>query len=335
MTNCNNVLFSFVSYRRNIKDMPYVNKLANLEQAIGVSRALSEIFGDELEFKSLKNMPLKDCLELEEQGIITKELIENKDISAYGISEDGTKKVFACEEDHIKIICLKKGFSLEECFAEANLMDDRLLDKLEMSFNVNFGYLTANPHFVGTGMEIGCFLFIPALVKSGIFKKVQSELLKKEFVLMNINWGRWDEKSPFVIIKNTYTFGYKESQFAEKLYKIVKKIIELENAEENKAFNIGASTLTDDIFRNYGVLMSSYRISYQEAEERLGNVFWGLNLNILKRKKGFDIFKILATIKENHINDSKDESIKESEKKRSKKISNFINDNICKGEVDV
>ena len=183
MTNCNNVLFSFVSYRRNIKDMPYVNKLANLEQAIGVARALSEIFGEELEFKSLKNISLKTCLELEEQGIITKELIENKDISAYGISEDGTKKVFACEEDHIKIICLKKGFSLEECFTTASLMDDKVLDKLEMSFNVNFGYLTANPNLVGTGMEIGCLLFIPAIVKSGIINKVKTELLKKDFKL--------------------------------------------------------------------------------------------------------------------------------------------------------
>ena len=86
MTNCSNVVFSYVSYRRNIKDMPFVNKLTDFEQAVGVARSLSEIFGEELEFKSLKNLPLSICQELEEKGIITKELIENKDISAYDIT---------------------------------------------------------------------------------------------------------------------------------------------------------------------------------------------------------------------------------------------------------
>ena len=69
MTNCNNVIFSYVSYRRNIKDVPFVNKLSDQELAVCVSRSLSEIFNDELEFKSLKNIPLNECLKLEELGI--------------------------------------------------------------------------------------------------------------------------------------------------------------------------------------------------------------------------------------------------------------------------
>ena len=56
MTDCKNVIFCSVSYRRNIKDMLFVNKLSDTEQAISVCRSLSEIFGDEFEFKSLKNI---------------------------------------------------------------------------------------------------------------------------------------------------------------------------------------------------------------------------------------------------------------------------------------
>ena len=335
MTNYSNVIFSYVSYRRNIKDMPFVNKLTDFEQAIGVCRSMSEIFGEELEFKSLKNIPLSTCLELEEKGDITKELIENKDISAYGISENGEKKVFACEQDHIRIVATQKGFNLEECFKTANLMDDLILEKLEMCFDVNIGYLTANPKQAGTGMEIGCLLFIPAVVKSGAYKKVQSELLKHEFEFLNMDGGTWNEKSPFVIIKNIFTFGYKENQFAEKLYKIVEKIIELEKAEENNLFNLSASTLVDEIFRNYGTLLGAYRISYEEAQERLGSILWGLDLNVLKRKKKFDIFSNLVKIKEKHLLGGKEENIKEIEKKRAKTICNIINDCIVKGEVDV
>lgn len=335
MTNCNNVIFSYVSYRRNIKDMPFTNKLADFEQAIGVSRALSEIFGDELEFKSLKNMSLNKCLQLEESGIINKELIENKDISSYGINESGEKKVFACEEDHIRIISIKKGFNLEESFVIANQMDDQILEKLEVCFDVNLGYLTANPKLVGTGMEIGCLLFIPALVKSGAYKKVISDLLKKEFEFLSLNGKVWDEKSPFVIIKNIYTFGYKENQFAEKLYKIIEKIIELEKTEENNLFNMSASTLVDEIFRSFGIVLGAYRMSFDEAKQKLSNILWGLELNILKRKKKFDILDILPKIKENHLLCAKEENVKEIEKKRAKKLYEFVSEYICKGDVDV
>ena len=335
MTNYNNVIFSYVSYRRNIKDVPFVNKLADFEQAIGISRAVSEIFGEELEFKALKNLPFGECLKLEEKGIITKGLIENKDISAYGISENLENTIFISEEDHIRILVKKSGFMLEECFKKANSMDDQILEKLEMCFEVNLGYLTANPKLFGTGMEVGCLIFIPAIINSGLFSKIKSELLKNEFVALSLDGNQYNEKSPFVLIKNTFTFGYKEAQFAEKLYKIVEKILELEKAEEDKIFNMSASTLVDEIFRNYGIISNCYRISYEEAENRLGNILWGLELNILKRKKKFDIISILAKIKENHLTNAQEIGIKEIEKNRAKYLNCFIKDNIFKGEVDV
>lgn len=335
MTSCNNVIFSCVGYRRNIKDVPFVNKLADFEQAVGISRSMSEIFGEELEFKSLKNMPLKTCLELEEKGIISKDLIENKDISAYGVSDSGEKKIYINEQDHIRLICRHNGFKLDECFSTANKMDDLVLEKLEMCFNVSLGYLTANPRLVGTGIEVCCGLFIPAIVKSGLIEKVQKDLLKNEFEFLSISGEKYNKKSPFVLIKNIFTFGYKESQFAEKLYKIIEKIIELEKAEENKIFNISASTLTDEIFRNYGVLCNAYRISYEEAEEKLASILWGLELNVLKQKKKFEIMQFLAKIKENHLTKNSEESVKEIEKLRAKKIAGFLTENIFKGDVDV
>ena len=335
MTNYSNVIVSYVSYRRNIKDVPFVNKLIDNEPAVGIARSMSEIFGEELEFKSLKNLPLNFCLELQEEGIITKELVENKDISAYGINENQEKIVYTCEQDHIRLLSKKSGFALEDCFNVANAMDDQVLEKLEVCFDVNLGYLTANPKHFGTGMEIGCMLFIPAIMQSGYISKIKSEFLKNEFEFLNIDGGEYDEKSPFVIIKNTFTFGYKENQFAEKLYKIVQKILELEKAEEDKIFNVSASTLVDNLFRNYGILSNAYRISFKEAQERLGQILWGVELNILKRKKKFDIMSILAKIKENHILNGKEEGIKETEKKRAKILSDFIKEYVYKGEVDV
>ena len=70
MTDYKNVICSLVSYRRNIKDMPFVKTLTDTEQAVGVVRSMSEIFGDDFEFKALKNISTEDCLILLEKGEI-------------------------------------------------------------------------------------------------------------------------------------------------------------------------------------------------------------------------------------------------------------------------
>ena len=333
MTNCNNVVYSCVSYRRNIKDMLFVNKLSDHEQAISIARSLDEIFGEMLEFKSLKNISLLDCLKMEELGIFTKELVENKDISAYGTSENKETMVFVNEQDHIRIQVQKKGFCLADCFKKANELDDIILDKLEITFDNNFGYLTANPFLMGTGMEVSCALFVPALVYSKKFKQLCVNLLKNEFKFFSINGEEWDERSPFVIIKNIFTFGCKENQFAEKLQRIVEKILELEKLEDNNQFNLSSSILVNNIFRAYGLLTNSYRLNYLESEENLGYVLWGINLNILKCKNKFDLVELLGKIKEKHLGN--DENVKETEKARARLITDIVANNIIKGDVDV
>lgn len=331
MINCNNVVFSSVSLRRNIKDMLFVNRLSDFEQAVSVSRALSEIFGERLEFKSLKNLPLDKCYKLLEKGEITKELIENKDISAYGISADCKVRVFANEEDHIRIETRACGKNLEWCYSETAKLDDILLDKLEVAFDNNLGYLTANPNKIGTGLEVCFGLFLPSLITSGKFKKIYKTIITNDFEVISITGEKWDEKTPFVCIKNKYTFGQKENEFAENLTRICEKLLELEQSEENNIFNTSASTMVDDIFRAYGILNNAYRINLKDAEIYLGYVLWGLNLNLFEQKK-FDLINLLYKIKENHLQQG---SIKEQEKERARLLNKEIGKLLRKGDIDV
>lgn len=330
MEDYKNILFCSVSYRRNIKDMPFVKTLTDGEQAIGVTRSLSEIFGDDYEFKSLKNLSLQDCKILEEDGTITANLIDNKDISAYGKSLDGESLLYINEQDHIRVIVNSKKFNLEECYKKANIIDDKILDKLEMSFNTDFGFLTSNPYLCGTGLEIEVLLFLPAIAYNNLFEKIENDLLKNQYDVIHIG----NTTSPFFKIKNKYTFGSKENEIAENLYKIVLKIIELENNEESKIFDFSASHLADRIFRSYGILHNAYRLGVDETIELLGQLLWGINLRMLKSKKQFDILDVLCKIKENHLSEGV-LSVKEAEKKRARYLSDLISLNIQKGEVDV
>ncbi len=334
MENCKNVLSCSISYRRNIKDMPFVKLLTDSEQAIGVTRSLSEIFGDDFEFKALKNIPLNECKILEEEGVITPELIDNKDISAYGKSYLANNILLINEQDHIRIKSQSIGFDLEKCYQEANKIDDKILDKLEMSFSTEFGFLTSNPNLCGTGMQIEVLLFLPALAYSQKLDKISQDLLKNQIVLSDIHGNTQNITCPFCKIYNKFTFGFKESEFAENINSFVKKIVELETSEENNIFEFSASHLVDCIFRNYGLLGNAYRLDYAETINALGYVLWGINLKVLKLKKQFDILDIMCKIKENHLN-SDNLNPKEIEKKRARQISQILISSVLKGEVDV
>lgn len=335
MENYNNVLTCSVSYRRNIKDMPFVKMLTDSEQAIGVTRSMSEIFGDDYEFRALKNLPLNTCKLLEEDGIITANLIENKDISAYGKNYVGNVYLYINEQDHIRIKVTEKGYNLEKCYKLANEIDDKILDKLEMAFSTTYGFLTANPNLAGTGMEIEVVLFLPALTQNEMLNKIQQELLKDEYEFTNIDSNKLNSNCPFIKLKNKYSFGYKENEFAENFNRVITKICELESLEENTIFDISASHLVDKIYRAYGILKNAYRLEYSDAINNLALVQWGINLKVLRTKKQYDILNILCKIKDEHLSENKNQNIKEIEKSRAKLLNNLIESSVTKGEVDV
>lgn len=334
MTNCKNILCSFVSYSRNIKDMAFVKTLTDTEQAVGVVRSMSEIYGDDFEFKALKNLPLEDCLKLKEKGQITQNLIDNKDISAFGKNEDINSYIFINEQEHIRLLSIRYDFDLEQCYNTANSLDDKLSDKLELAFNTTYGYLTANPFNCGTGMRVGCLLFLPAIASNNKLNLLKGEQNAKDIDFFDINGKIHNGKSPFVIVKNRYTFGYKENEFAEKIKRVVEQIIDLEQREENNIFDLSASSLVDKIFRDFGIAKNAYRLSLDESIDLLANIQWGINLKILKSKNNFDIIDILCKIQERHLS-LQNLNAKEMEKTRAKFLQNILEKCVVKGEVDV
>src|SRR6201985_2765797 len=64
------------------------------------------------------------------------------------------------------------GLQREEAWEEINAIDDKLEQKLDFAFNPRFGYLTACPTNVGTGIRVSVMLHLPALKLTGEIEKV-------------------------------------------------------------------------------------------------------------------------------------------------------------------
>jgi protein arginine kinase len=77
------------------------------------------------------------------------------------------------EEDHLRIQVLRSGLQLEEAWDQINQIDDRLESKLDWAFHPRFGYVTACPTNVGTGIRVSVMLHLPALKLTGEIEKVR------------------------------------------------------------------------------------------------------------------------------------------------------------------
>ena len=129
------VISSRIRLARNFHDLPFPNKLSDLESATSVSKAIFAILGDDFEFRRLKHMDANSCLMLLEDHTISKELIDNKDISGYAMSPDGHITVMINEEDHLRLQCILKEFDLNKCYLKLCEIDDKILDKVDMAYS--------------------------------------------------------------------------------------------------------------------------------------------------------------------------------------------------------
>jgi protein-arginine kinase len=91
-------------------------------------------------------------------------------------SEDGQMIVWFGEEDQLRIMCMKKGFLLNEVFDRLNtlLKAVEAIDGIEFATSESYGYVTSCPSNLGTGMRASVHVKIPNLTSDGTDTKAKT-----------------------------------------------------------------------------------------------------------------------------------------------------------------
>ena len=119
MENFENIAISSrIRLARNVDGLKFYTKLQSDVDAKYITGAVMKTLEkyEVFNFLSLKDLTLNECNALFEQHLISKELIENKDISGIAISEDEKIIVIINAEDHIREQCIEAGFNLYKPF---------------------------------------------------------------------------------------------------------------------------------------------------------------------------------------------------------------------------
>lgn len=290
---------SRIRLARNVSGFNFFTKLTNEADAEFIVDTVSQVLKDfcDVDVLRLKNLSLEDCQALLERHIISKGLIENKDISAVALSSDEHLIVMMNEEDHIREQCLCDGFNLYRPYREIKQFDDMLLSKIDVAFSPEYGFITSCPSNLGTGMRASVMLFLPALERTG-----EIELLKTEArSIGNTVRGMYGEGSEnvgsFYQISNQNSLGMSEKEILDSVSDYVYQACQMELSAREDILSHDHDDLADEIFRAYGLLLNSRLLSEREMLEKLALIRFGDAVGFFKLKdmKAFNRLAVEAS----------------------------------------
>jgi protein arginine kinase len=220
-------------------------------------------------------------------------LVERQLISRQHADGSGARKVafdpseatslMVNEEDHLRIQLMRSGLQLDEAWEQINAIDDALEKNLDYAFHARYGYLTACPTNVGTGMRVSVMLHLPALRLTNELEKVAQAAKDLKLAVRGLFGEGTEALGDFFQVSNQITLGREERDIIDDFgRKVIPTIVEYEQTARNALVEKRLHALDDKLFRAMGALQSARLISSNEAMQYLSHVRMGLHTGRIK-----------------------------------------------------
>ncbi len=216
---------------------------------------------------------------LVERHLISTGLAKGKGPRGMVVADDELFTAMINEEDHLRMQVLTSGLELNKCWERISRIDDYLETKIQYAFDPKYGYLTACPTNVGTGIRVSVMLHLPALKMAGELEKFFNSARDLNLAVRGLFGEGTEALGDFFQISNQTTLGIDEEKEVEKFQQlIIPKIVEYENLARKELIGSHSKKLDDKIARALAVLKSAELISSQEAMFLLSNIRLGVNI---------------------------------------------------------
>jgi protein arginine kinase len=208
---------------------------------------------------------------LVERQVISREHSEAKGPRGVGIGPQESMSLMVNEEDHLRMQVLRSGMALDECWAQINQADDALQQKVSFAFSEEFGYLTACPTNVGTGMRVSLMLHLPALVMTKEIQKVFQSMHKMNLAVRGLYGEGSQAMGDFYQVSNQITLGKSEQQIIETMKQVIPDVLEYERRTRREMVRDNRDKLHDKVSRALGILRCARTITSEETMHLLSN----------------------------------------------------------------
>lgn len=281
------VISSRVRLARNIAGFEFLPCLS-AERAQQIQDRLKEVLmsidlGRKVWFIDIDRASDVERSLLAERHLISRRHAKGKGPRSVILAEDESFTAMINEEDHLRMQMYAAGLQLHTCWDRINRIDNLVEEKVEYAFDSRFGYLTACPTNIGTGIRVSVMLHLPALKMTRQIEKFINAARDCNLAVRGLFGEGTDAVGDFFQLSNQVTLGLSEQQIVDNFSEVaVPKIIAYEAEARRVLLEEKPHALDDKIQRALGVLKSACLISSQEALFLLSNVRLGVNLGRIK-----------------------------------------------------
>jgi protein arginine kinase len=272
---------------RNVSEYPFLTRIEERQKS-ELERFLREKLeradlGEKILYKSLAQTSALDRQCLVERHLISKDHASGEGDRGVALGEREMLSVMVNEEDHLRVQVLRSGFQPDAAWQQISSVDRSLEGILNYSFSPQFGYLTACPTNVGTGMRVSVMLHLPALVMTKQIEKVFHAVTKINLAVRGFYGEGTQASGDFYQISNQVTLGKSEEDVLKTMADYVPQIIKFERNVRETLINENRIGVEDRVWRAFGMLERARLITSEETMDYLSAVRMGVNLGLLDR----------------------------------------------------
>jgi protein arginine kinase len=277
------VISSRIRLARNLAGHKFLSRCSDkekseiLDKLRGIMMSLD--LGDKVFYFSVDDAPTLNKHFLVERHLISRHHAFGKGPRGVVIAEREFFTAMINEEDHLRIQVLKAGCQISQCAEQIDRIDDMIENKVDFAFNPRYGYLTACPTNVGTGIRVSVMLHLPALKITGQIERFFNTARDMNLAVRGLFGEGTEAASDLYQLSNQATLGVSEEDVVTRFEKtIIPEIIEYENAARSQLLSNQADVLDDKISRAMALLQNARLISSQEALFLLSHLRLGINM---------------------------------------------------------
>lgn len=296
------VISSRVRLVRNLSEYAFPSRLSQ-EKSVEMIRKLEMgvgnlgiLDGRHYEYAWLNQLSELDRKALCERRVFNSTVASVKTPASVLISDEEDVSVVFNSTDHIRLQVMAPGLHLYELWYQANLLDDHINSKFDYAFDDKYGYLTAFPTNVGTGLRASVVLHLPSLSMGKKFSGLVNEMGRFGASVRGVYGEGSDNHGALYVVSNQKTLGLTEKEILDLVNKVVLQLVSQENQIRRNALEKHGLECADEAYKSYGVLKYARRLTQKDAMTFLSQLMSGAADGLLEFSKPCSIYRLMLGI---------------------------------------
>jgi protein arginine kinase len=280
------VVSTRIRLARNLAGATFTTRATPHQKAETEARAREALAGLDLAaplaYVNVAGLAAIDRQFLVERQLISRELAGVLE-GPRGVAFDDREaiSIMVNEEDQLRVQSMRSGLDLDTAWDSIDQIDDLIESRLEYAFSDDFGYLTACPTNVGTGMRASVMLHLPALAMTKQIEKAFKALQKINLVVRGLYGEGSRALGDFFQISNQVTLGKSEVASLNDIRSVIQEIIKYERMARSTLMREARQNVHDKVARALGTLQSATMMTSEETMELLSAVRLGVHLKLI------------------------------------------------------